>query len=69
VIREVDYEVARILGLERLVEPVRAPALTLARREAIVGEEREAEPRRRRARRRAGGEGDSRIVRRLNEFL
>jgi hypothetical protein len=41
VIREVNYEVARILGLERLVEPVRTLALTLARREAIVGEERE----------------------------
>jgi len=37
----------------------------MARREAIVGEEREAEPRGRRAR----GEGGSRVVRRLNEFL
>jgi hypothetical protein len=78
VIWEVDYEVARILGLESLVEPIRTLVLAMARRrlmraqearrEAIVGEEREAEPRRR-ARRRAGGEGDSRVVRRLNEFL
>jgi hypothetical protein len=52
VIREIDYEVARILGLEHLVEPIRALVLTLARREAIIGEEREAEPRGRRARRR-----------------
>jgi hypothetical protein len=79
VIREVDYEVARILGLEHLIEPIRALVLTLAgrrlaraqeaRREAIVGEEREVEPRGRRARRRAGGEGGSRVVRRLDEFL
>jgi hypothetical protein len=78
VIREVDYEIARILGLESLVEPIRTLVLAMARRrlmraqearrEAIVGEEKEAEPRRR-ARRRAGGEGGSRVVRRLNEFL
>jgi hypothetical protein len=79
VIREIDYEVARILGLEHLIEPIRALVLEMtrrrlaraqeARREAIVGEEREAELRGRRARRRAGGEGSSRVVRRLNEFL
>jgi type I restriction-modification system DNA methylase subunit len=79
VIREIDYEVARILGLEHLVEPIRALVLTLARRrlaraqearrEAIVGEEREVEPRGRRVRGRAGGEGGSRVVRRLDEFL
>jgi type I restriction-modification system DNA methylase subunit len=79
VIREIDYEVARILGLEHLVEPVRALVLAMAgrrlaraqeaRREAIVGEEREVEPRGRRARRRSGGEGGSRVVRRLNEFF
>jgi hypothetical protein len=79
VIREIDYEIARILGLEHLVEPIRALVLAMAkrrlmrsqeaRREAILGEEREAEPRGRRARRRAGGEGGSRVVRRLNEFL
>jgi hypothetical protein len=67
VIREIDYEVARILGLEHLIEPIRALVLAMtgrrlartqeARREAIVGEEREAELRGRRARRRAGGEG------------
>jgi len=69
----------RILGLEHLVEPIRTLALTLARkrlararearREAIIGEERGVELRGRRARRRAGGEGGSRVVRRLNEFL
>jgi hypothetical protein len=79
VIREIDYEVARILGLEHLVEPLRALALAMARRrlvrarearrEAIIGEEREVELRGRRARRRAGREGGSRVVRRLNEFL
>ena len=50
VIREADYEVARILGLEHLVEPIRTLALAMARRKA-------------------GGEGGSRVVRRLNEFL
>jgi hypothetical protein len=79
VIREIDYEIASILGLEHLVETIRTMMLELvrrrlaraqeARREAIVGEEREVELRGRRARRRAGGEGDSRVVRRLNEFL
>jgi hypothetical protein len=79
VIKEADYEVARILGLEHLIEPIRALVLTLAgrrlarareaRREAIVGEEREAVPRGRRARRRAGREGGSRVVRRLDKFL
>jgi len=79
VIKEIDYEVARILGLEHLVETIRTMVLELvrrrlsrageARREAIVGEEREVEPRGRRARRRAGGEGGSRVVRRLDEFL
>jgi type I restriction-modification system DNA methylase subunit len=79
VIREIDYEVARILGLEHLVEPVRVLVLAMAkrrlaraqeaRREAIIGEEREAEPRGRRARRRAGGEGGSGIGRRLDEFF
>jgi hypothetical protein len=62
-----------------IAEPIRALVLTLAgrrlarareaRREAIVGEEREAVPRGRRARRRAGREGGSRVVRRLDEFL
>jgi hypothetical protein len=79
VIREIDYEIARILGLEHLVEPIRALVLEMARRrlaraqearrEAIVGEEREVEPRGRRVRGRAGGEGGSRVVRRLNEFF
>jgi len=79
IIKEIDYEIARILGLEHLVETIRTMMLELvrrrlarsqeARREAIVGEEREVEPRGRRARRRAGGEGGSRVVRRLNEFF
>ncbi len=79
VIREIDYEVARILGLEHLVEPVRVLVLAMARRrlaraqgarrEAIIGEEREAEPRGRRARRRAGGGGSSGVGRRLDEFF
>jgi hypothetical protein len=79
VIREIDYEIARILGLEHLVEPLRALALAMARRrlvrarearrEAIIGEEREVELRGRRARRRAGeGEGPRRVLR-LNDFL
>jgi hypothetical protein len=34
VIREADYEVARILGLENLVEPIRTLALAMARRKA-----------------------------------
>jgi hypothetical protein len=69
----------RISGLEHLVKPIRTLVLEMAerrlaraqeaRREAIVGEEREVEPRGRRARRRAGGEGSSRVVRRLKEFL
>jgi hypothetical protein len=66
VIGEIDCEVVRILGLEHLVEHIRTLALTLARRrlsraqearrEAIVGEEREVElrPRRRKAKRRGG---------------
>jgi len=32
VIREIDYEVARVLGLENLVEPVRAMVLEMAKR-------------------------------------
>jgi hypothetical protein len=79
VIKEIDYEVARMLGLEHLVEPVRVLVLAMAkrrlaraqeaRREAIIGEEREAEPRGRRARRRAGGGGSSGVGRRLDEFF
>ncbi|MCQ4343281.1 MAG: N-6 DNA methylase, partial [Sulfolobaceae archaeon] len=65
VIREIDYEVARVLGLENLVEPVRAMVLEMARRrlsrageakrEAVKGTEESLEPRepkRRRGRRR-----------------
>lgn len=65
-IGEIDCEIVRILGLEHLVEPIRTLALTLARRrlsraqearkEAIIGEEREVElrSRRRKAKRRGG---------------
>ena len=78
-IGEIDCEVVRILGLEHLVEHIRTLALTLARRrlsraqearrEAIVGEEREMGPRGRRARRRAGGGEGPRRVLRLNDFF
>ena len=60
-------------------EPVRVLVLAMAkrrlaraqeaRREAIIGEEREAEPGGRRARRRAGGGGSSGVGRRLDEFF
>jgi hypothetical protein len=40
-----------------------------ARREAIIGEEREAELRGRRVRRRTRGEGGSRRTLRLNDFF
>ncbi len=69
----------RILGLEHLVKPIKALVLAMARRrlaraqgarrEAIIGEEREAEHRGRRARRRAGGGGSSGVGRRLDEFF
>jgi len=78
VIREIDYEVARVLGLENLVEPVRAMILEMARRrlsrageakrEAVKGTEEPLElrePKRRRGR--AGGEGV--MHRRLDEFM
>jgi hypothetical protein len=39
VIREIDYEVARILGLEHLVEPIRALVLAMARRRLARAQE------------------------------
>ena len=38
-IREVDYEVARILGLESLVEPVRTLVLAMAGRRLVRAQE------------------------------
>ncbi|MFP3172864.1 MAG: N-6 DNA methylase, partial [Acidilobus sp.] len=77
VIREIDYEVARVLGLENLVEPVRAMLLEMVRRrlsrageakpEAMKGTEELLEPRKPRRRGGAGGEGV--IHRRLDEFM
>jgi type I restriction-modification system DNA methylase subunit len=77
VIREIDYEVARVLGLEHLVETVRALVIDLAgrrlsrageaRREAIKGMERlpgVERPRKRRRRESVASEGQ----RRLDEF-
>jgi hypothetical protein len=77
VIREIDYEVARILGLEGLVETVRAMVVELvrrrlsrtgeARREAIKGMERLTgveRPGKRRRRESVASEGQ----RRLDEF-
>jgi type I restriction-modification system DNA methylase subunit len=77
VIKEIDYEVARILGLEGLVETVRAMVVELvrrrlsrageARREAIKGMERlpgVERPRKRRRRESVASEGQ----RRLDEF-
>ena len=77
VIREIDYEVAGVLGLENLVEPVRAMVLEMANRrlsrageakpEAMKGTEELLEPRK--PRRRKGGAGEGVIQRRLDEFM
>jgi hypothetical protein len=78
VIREIDHEVARVLGLENLVEPVRAVVLEMvrrrlsrageAKREAVKGTEELLEPRKPRRRRgEAGGKGV--MQRRLDEFM
>ena len=77
VIREIDYEVARVLGLENLVEPVRAMVLEMAKRrlsraseakrEAVKGTEELIEPRKPRRRRGEAGEGV--MQRRLDEFM
>jgi len=82
VIREIDHEVARVLGLENLVEQVRAMLLEMARRrlsraseakpEAVKGTEevlelRESERRRGKRRGEAGGKGV--MQRRLDEFM
>ena len=83
VIREIDYEVARVLGLENLVEPVRTMVLEMARRrlsrageakpEAVKGTEELPESResgrRRRGRRRGGAGGKAVMHRRLDEFM
>lgn len=77
VIKEIDYEIARILGLEHLVEILRTLVLELirrrlsrageARREAVRGSEELREFRR--PRRRRGSEGSRGITRRLDEYL
>jgi type I restriction-modification system DNA methylase subunit len=77
VIKEIDYEIARILGLEHLVEAVRAMVLELVRRrlsrareprrEAIRGSEEHRELQR--PRRRRGPEGGGGFTRRLDEFF
>jgi type I restriction-modification system DNA methylase subunit len=77
VIREIDHEVARVLGLENLVEPVRAVVLEMARRrlsrggeakrEAVKGTEELLELRK--PRRRGGAGGGGVMYRRLDEFM
>ena len=78
VIKEIDYEVARILGLEGLVEAIRAMVLELvkrrlsraqeAKREAVKGSEellKLEKPKKKR-----GEEGRTKgIQRRLDEFF
>ncbi len=78
VIREIDHEVARILGLENLVEPVRAVVLEMARRrqsrageakrEAVKGTEEILELRKPK-RRRSGARGEGVVYRTLDEFM
>jgi type I restriction-modification system DNA methylase subunit len=78
VIREIDYEVARVLGFENLVEPVRAMVLEMvrrrlsrageAKREAVKGTEELVELRKPR-RRRGGVGGEGVMYRRLDEFM
>jgi type I restriction-modification system DNA methylase subunit len=78
IIKEVDYEVARVLGLEHLVEGVRATVLEMARRrlsraqeakrEAIKGSEelpKIKKPRRKKAKETKSDD----IIRRLDEFF
>jgi type I restriction-modification system DNA methylase subunit len=77
VIKEIDYEIARVLGLEHLVEAVRAMVLEFVRRrlsrareprrEAIRGSEEHRELQR--PRRRRGSEGGGGFTRRLDEFF
>jgi len=77
VIREIDHEVARVLGLENLVEPVRAVVLEMvrrrlsrggeAKREAVKGTEELLELRK--PRRRGGAGGGGVMYRRLDEFM
>jgi methylase of polypeptide subunit release factors len=78
VIREIDYEVARILGLEGLVETIRAMVLELvkrrlsraqeAKREAVKGSE-ELLKLEKPKKKRGGKEGTRGIQRRLHEFF
>jgi len=78
VIREIDYEVARVLGLEGLVETARTTVLELARRrlsrageakrEAVRGSEGLVELKKPGKRRSKTGETEG-MVRRLDEFM
>ncbi len=78
VIREIDYEVAKVLGLEGLVETARTTVLELARRrlsrageakrEAVKGSEGLVELRKPGKRRNKAGETKG-VVRRLDEFM
>jgi hypothetical protein len=77
VIREIDYEVARILGLEGLVEAIRAMVLELAKRrlsrareakrEAVKGSE-ELPKLEKPSRKKSGIEGARGVQRGLDEF-
>jgi len=78
IIKEIDYEVARILGLEGLVEAIRAIVLELvkrrlsraqeAKREAVKGSE-ELLKLEKPKKKRGGKEGTRGIQRRLHEFF
>jgi len=79
VIRDIDYEIAKILGLEDMVEVVRSLVLDMVKRRlvrarearpsALRGSEEAVEPRRPRRGRRSGSEGGAGITRRLDEWL
>jgi type I restriction-modification system DNA methylase subunit len=76
VIREIDYEVARVLGLEHLVEPIRTLVLAMARRRLARAREARREalrgseelPRVERPRRGRRGSGGKAPHRSLDEF-
>jgi hypothetical protein len=77
IIKEIDYEVTRILGLDYDVESIRSLVITLitrrlsraqeAKKEAIIGKEKEMELKK--TKKKSKNEEDPRSVRRLNEFF
>jgi len=79
IIKEIDYEVAKILGLEDVVEVVRSLVLDMVRRRlaragearpsALKGSEEPAELRRPKRRSRSSSEGSTGITRRLDEWM